>query len=41
MALGWQSRGWEVAGAAEAASTPEYRYEANLLARVSRTLEIP
>jgi hypothetical protein len=41
MALGWRSRGWEVAGAVEAASTPEYRYEANLLARVSRTLEIP
>jgi len=40
-ALGWRSKGWEVAGAIEAASTPEYRYEANALARLSRTLELP
>jgi hypothetical protein len=40
MAIAWRSRtGWEVAGAMEAASTPEYRYELNALARVSRTLE--
>jgi hypothetical protein len=41
MALAWRSAdGWEVAGAVEAASTPEYRYEANALARVSRVLEL-
>jgi hypothetical protein len=41
MALGWRSStGWEVAAAVEAASTPEYRYEANALARVSRSLEL-
>jgi hypothetical protein len=41
MALGWRSgTGWEVAAAVEAASTPEYRYEANALARVSRSLEL-
>jgi hypothetical protein len=40
-ALAWRSgAGWEVAAAVEAASTPEYRYEANALARISRTLEI-
>lgn len=38
-ALGWRSgTGWEVAGAVEASSTPEHRYEANALLRVSRTL---
>ncbi len=41
MALAWRSgTGWEVAGAVEAASTPEHRYEANGLVRVSRTLEV-
>jgi hypothetical protein len=41
MALAWRSKtGWEVAGAVEAASTPEHRYEANALARVSRALEL-
>ncbi len=41
MALAWRSKsGWEVAAAVEAASTPETRYEANALARVSRSLEI-
>ena len=40
MALDWRSSGWEVAGAMEAASTPEYRYEVNALARVSRSLEL-
>jgi hypothetical protein len=39
MALAWRSSGWEVAGAVEAASTPEYRYEANALARISRAME--
>jgi hypothetical protein len=41
LALGWRSKmGWEVAGAVEAASTPEYRYEANALARISKALEL-
>lgn len=40
IALAWRSRGWEVAGAVEAASTPEYRYEVNALARLSRSLEL-
>ncbi len=40
MALAWRSNGWELAGAVEAASTPEYQYELNALARVSRTLEL-
>jgi len=41
MALAWRSHtGWEVAAAVEAASTPEYRYETNALARVSRALEL-
>jgi hypothetical protein len=40
MALGWRHKGWEVAAAVEAASTPQYRYETNVLARLSRTLEI-
>lgn len=41
MALAWRSgTGWEVAGAVEAASTPEHRYEANGLVRVSRALEV-
>jgi hypothetical protein len=40
LALAWRSNtGWEVAAAAEAASTPEYRYELNALGRVSRALE--
>ena len=40
MACSWRSTsGWEVAGAIEAASSPQYRYEANALARISRTLE--
>jgi hypothetical protein len=40
MALSWKSKsGWEIAGATEAASTPEYRYEFNALARISKTLE--
>jgi hypothetical protein len=40
MALGWRHKAWEVAAAVEAASTPEYRYETNVLARLSRTLEL-
>jgi hypothetical protein len=40
MALSWRSRtGWEIAGGTEAASTPEYRFEVNALARVAKTLE--
>jgi hypothetical protein len=41
IALAWRSTdGWEVAAAAEAASTPEYRYEVNALARISRALVV-
>jgi hypothetical protein len=41
LALGWRSKsGWDVAGAFEGASTPEHRYEANALARLSRAWEI-
>ncbi len=41
VALSWRSAsGWEAAGAAEASSTPEHRYQMNALFRVSRTLEI-
>jgi hypothetical protein len=41
VALAWRSTdGWEVAAAGEAASTPEYRYEVNALARISRSLEL-
>jgi len=41
-ALAWRSAsGWEAAGAIEAASTPEHRYEVNALARLSRSLGIP
>jgi hypothetical protein len=41
MALSWRgAHGWEVAGAVEASSSPEYRYEVNALARVSRALEL-
>ncbi len=40
-ALSWRSRdGWEVAGAVEASSTPQHRYEADALLRVSRALEL-
>ena len=40
LALGWRSKsGWDVAGAFEGASTPEHRYEANALARLSRAWE--
>ena len=41
MALGWRSRGWEIATAVEAASTPTYRFETNALARIARSLELP
>jgi hypothetical protein len=41
VALAWRSGdGWEIAGATEAASTPEHRYEINGLIRVSRSLEV-
>jgi hypothetical protein len=42
MALAWRSpKGWEIAAAVEAASTPTHLYEANALARVARSLELP
>jgi hypothetical protein len=42
IALSWGSRaGWEIAGALEASSTPQHRYEADALLRVSRALEVP
>jgi hypothetical protein len=41
VALAWRSgTGWEVAGATEAASTREHRYEIDALVRVSRALVI-
>jgi hypothetical protein len=40
LALAWRYHAWETAGAVEAASSPERRYELNALFRVSRTLEI-
>jgi hypothetical protein len=41
MALSWRSpSGWEVAGATEAASTPEHRFELNALVRLARTMEL-
>jgi hypothetical protein len=41
LALGWRSRGWEIATAVEGASTPTHRYETNVLARIARSLELP
>jgi hypothetical protein len=41
MALSWRSHGgWEVAGALEASSTPEHRYETDALVRLARSLEL-
>jgi hypothetical protein len=41
MALSWRSRdGWEVAGALEASSSPQHRYETDALVRVARSLEL-
>lgn len=41
LALSWKSRrGWEIAGAMEASSTPQHRYEASALARLSRSWEV-
>jgi len=41
VALSWRSHdGWEVAGAVEASSSPQRRYETDALVRVSRALEI-
>jgi hypothetical protein len=40
MALSWRSKtGWEVAGALEASSTPQHRYETDALVRLARSLE--
>jgi hypothetical protein len=42
LALSWRSTvGWQVAGALEASATPQHRYEADALVRLSRTLDIP
>jgi hypothetical protein len=42
MALSWRSHSaWEVAGALEAASTPQHRYESNALLRISRSVDWP
>jgi hypothetical protein len=42
LACSWRSRwGWNVSATVEAASSPEYRYEVNALAHLSRALEIP
>jgi hypothetical protein len=42
MALAWRSlTGWEIAGAVEAAATPEHRFELDSLVRVSRQMELP
>ena len=41
MALSWRSKsGWETAGAMEASSSPEHRYQLNALLRVARSFEI-
>jgi hypothetical protein len=41
MALSWRSRnGWEVAGAMEAATSPQHRYQTDALVRVARALEL-
>jgi hypothetical protein len=41
VALAWRSAsGWEAAAAVEAAATPAHAFEANALARLSRTLEL-
>jgi hypothetical protein len=37
VALAYRRRGWEAAAAVEASSTPEHLYEANVLARLSRS----
>ena len=40
MALSWRSKtGWEVAGALEASSTPQHRYETDALVRLARSLD--
>jgi hypothetical protein len=39
-ALSWRSpKGWEIAGALEASSTPQHRYEADALVRLSCALD--
>ncbi len=41
VALSWRSKtGWDAAGALEASSTPQHRYEMNALMRLSRSMEI-
>jgi hypothetical protein len=41
MALSWRSHdGWEVAGAVEASSSPQHRYETDALVRIARSLEV-
>lgn len=41
LALAYRHTGWEAAGAVEASSTPEHRYDANVLVRLSRRWEAP
>jgi hypothetical protein len=41
LALAWRRSGWEVAAAAEVASTPTHRYEVDALLRVARVMELP
>jgi hypothetical protein len=41
MSLSWRSHdGWEVAGAVEASSSPQHRYETDALVRIARSLEV-
>jgi hypothetical protein len=41
LSLSWRSRAeWELAGAIEASSTPQYRYQTNALVRLSRALDV-
>jgi hypothetical protein len=39
-ALSWRASEWEIAGAVEAASTPEHTFETDAIVRLSRVLEI-
>jgi len=41
LAIAWRRGGWEAAGAVEAASTPQHRYEIDALVRLSRAVDLP
>jgi hypothetical protein len=41
LAFAYRRSGWEAAAAVEASSTPEHLYEANALARLSRSWGTP